>query len=367
MLVISKPEKRSPYPTIMYRRNLTLEEHRRVIYMRFGSLDCMEKAWLTSKEVFMRTGVRPSTQYNIIKRWLMNGKQIITRVNQRGPDKMLAYDDRAYIANPKTLMQQRHLNLTQRAQVIKEKLQLPKLSASTIWRVYGEFGTKYIKPKIVYRSKNERSKELCAQQQQFSQEILRLIMHCPDVEIVYIDETTFNLWQAPGRVWLKEGMRVELPNQRGQSITMIGAISTQRGLFHTYTFASTNNTDTFIPFVIQLKEKCQGRQCVVIMDNLSVHKTKAVREFFNDDFQQKFLPPQSCELNPIEKAWNIIKSEWRKTSYMILENNHKTDEKIADAVNMIQGIGDSQDVEKMKKVAHCNYKAMALTLRGHLV
>ena len=79
------------------------------------------------------------------------------------------------------------------------------------------------------------------------------------------------------------------------------------------------------------------------------------------------MPPQSCELNPIEKAWNIIKSERRKTSYMILENNHKSNEKIADAANMVQGIGDSKDVEKNKKVAHCNYKAMALTLRGHLV
>ena len=125
-----------------------------------------------------------------------------------------------------------------------------------MWRVYREFGAKYIKPKIVYRSKYERQIELMAQQQQFSQAILRNIMHCPEVEIVYIDETTFNLWQAPSRVWLKEGMRIELPNTRGQSITMIGAISTNRGLFHTYTFASTNNTDTFLPFIIKLKEKC---------------------------------------------------------------------------------------------------------------
>jgi len=57
-----------------------------------------------------------------------------------------------------------------------------------------ELGAKYVKPKIVYRSKNERQQELCAQQQQFSQEILRVIMHQPEVEIVYIDETTFNLW-----------------------------------------------------------------------------------------------------------------------------------------------------------------------------
>jgi transposase len=52
--------------------------------------------------------------------------------------------------------------LEQRAELIKRELNLPKLSAMTVWRVYREFGAKYIKPKIVYRSKNERQKELCA-------------------------------------------------------------------------------------------------------------------------------------------------------------------------------------------------------------
>ena len=235
-----------------------------------------------------------------------------------------------------------------------------------MWRCYKEFGAKYIKLKVVYRSKNERQQELCGLQQRFSQEVLRLIMHEPDVEIVYIDETSFNIWQSPSRVWLKQGMRVELPNTRGPSITMIGAVSTQRGLFYTHTFAATNNVDTFMPFITRLKEKCEGRQCVVVMDNLSVHKTKAVRELFNVSFRQMFLPPQSCELNPIEKVWNVVKNEWRRTSFMILENNHKTDEKIADAVRMIQDIAEGMDVEKMKKVAHSNYKTMSMTLRSHL-
>ena len=87
-----------------------------------------------------------------------------------------------------------------------------KLSASTVWRCYQEFGAKYVKPKIVYRSKNERQAEIHAQQQAFSEKIVDLTMHQPNVEIVYIDETTFHLWQAPSRVWLKEGMRIELPN-----------------------------------------------------------------------------------------------------------------------------------------------------------
>ena len=105
----------------------------------------------------------------------------------------------------------------------------------------------------MYRSKNEQQQELCSLQQRFSQEMLCLIMHEPDVEIVYIDETSFNIWQSPSRVWLKQGMRVELPNTRGPSITMIGAVSTQRGLFHTHTFATTNNVDTFMPFITTLR------------------------------------------------------------------------------------------------------------------
>jgi hypothetical protein len=52
---------------------------------------------------------------------------------------------------------------------------------------------------------------------------------------------------------------------------------------------------------------------------------------------------------------------------MILENNKRTDEKIRDAVYMIQGLAEGVDQLVMKKVAHCNYKSMSLTLRGHLV
>jgi hypothetical protein len=42
-------------------------------------------------------------------------------------------------------------------------------------------------------------------------------------------------------------------------------------------------------------------------------------------------------------------------------------EKVDDAVRMIQGIAEGIDQEMMKKVAQCNYKTMSLTLRGHLV
>lgn len=57
--------------------------------------------------------------------------------------------------------------------------------------------------------------ELKHEQQQFSQEITNLLQHQPKTDIVYIDETSFHLWMSPGRVWLKDGMTVKLPDQRG--------------------------------------------------------------------------------------------------------------------------------------------------------
>ncbi len=74
---------------------------------------------------------------------------------------------------------------------------------------------------------------------------------------------------------------MQLPDQRGQSITMIGALSVHQGLIHTEAFAGTNTVDTFLPFILRLKEKCRGRPTLVVMDNLKVHHSKALKFQFD--------------------------------------------------------------------------------------
>jgi transposase len=37
-------------------------------------------------------------------------------------------------------------------------------------------------------------------------------MQEPLTDVVYIDETTFHLWMSPPRIWIKKGMRVEMPD-----------------------------------------------------------------------------------------------------------------------------------------------------------
>ena len=104
------------------------------------------------------------------------------------------------------------------------------------------------------------------------------------------------------------------------------------------------------------------------MDNLKVHHSKLLQPHFDDyHFIAKYLPPQSCALNPIENVWNIVKSQWKKTSYMVLDVGKKKEEQLVAAVNRIQGIADSIDQKQMKRMARGNYEAMTKSLQGYIV
>jgi uncharacterized membrane protein len=57
---------------------LTLDEQRRVIWLRFGSLDSMERRWHSATEVKKMTGVSLSNQHKLIKRWLERNCRVIS-------------------------------------------------------------------------------------------------------------------------------------------------------------------------------------------------------------------------------------------------------------------------------------------------
>jgi hypothetical protein len=63
------------------------------------------------------------------------------------------------------------------------------------------------------------------------------------------------------KVWLKPPMTFPIPNRRGASVTVIGAISNQVGLIHYKVLKGSNNTSTFLEFVKELMS------CVPLMPN----------------------------------------------------------------------------------------------------
>ena len=72
-----------------------------------------------------------------------------------------------------------------------------------------------------------------------------IIKECAYDEIVYIDETTVNVQMKASKCWLAPNMKLSMIKERGPSITVIGAISHERGLVHSEVFQENNNTDLF--------------------------------------------------------------------------------------------------------------------------
>ena len=149
---------------------------------------------------------------------------------------------------------------------------------------------------------------------------------------------------------------------------MIGALSVKHGLVLTQVFVRSNTVDSFLPFIKALKRINPLHKRIVVMDNLSVHHSKIVKEEFDDRwFIHQFLPPQSCELNPIERVWNLIKSQWRKNSFRILDISRKKEDQLVATVDAINEIANNLNKDLMCKIARCNYEAMTKTLQGYIV
>ena len=158
-------------------------------------------------------------------------------------------------------------------------------------------------------------------------------------------------------------MKVQLPKSRGHSITVIGALSIQRGHILTNVFTGSNNTGTFSQFILQLKEICAGTKTVVVMDNLSVHHANDVVKLFDENhFVAKFLPTYSCDLNPIEKVWHLLKQQWRRTAHLRLDYGKKEDAIMRDAEDSIRHLCTEFDKDLMLKIAKSNYEAMEKSL-----
>lgn len=90
-------------------------------------------------------------------------------------------------------------------------------------------------------------------------------------------------------------------------LTILSAMST-RGMIATMTIEEATDADIFLAYL----DHCLCPQLrpgdVVVMDNLSSHKVKGVRERIEAAGAERlYLPPYSPDLNPIEKAWSKLK------------------------------------------------------------
>jgi transposase len=97
------------------------------------------------------------------------------------------------------------------------------------------------------------------------------------------------------------------PGSHWKILTILGAMST-RGMIATMTIEEATDTDIFLAYLEHVLCPQLRPGDLVVMDNLSSHKVKGVRERIEAaGAELLYLPPYSPDLNPIEKAWSKLK------------------------------------------------------------
>jgi len=102
------------------------------------------------------------------------------------------------------------------------------------------------------------------------------------------------------------------PVSKGQRISLIGAM-TKSGMATALNIEGTTNTLAFIYFLNHFLCPLLKKGTYVVVDNASIHKSDEVRELIEAcGATLIYLPPYHPELNPIELAWNKMKTRLRK-------------------------------------------------------
>ncbi|KII74695.1 hypothetical protein RF11_11393 [Thelohanellus kitauei] len=133
-------------------------------------------------------------------------------------------------------------------------------------------------------------------------------------EVVYIDETGFNLHirRRYGRSQRGERAHIVVSNSRGRNISVCAAMNIS-GLVNYRSIVASFNKNEFCQFLRECFQKLSNTPKIFVMDNVRFHHSIEVREVVESQGHRiVFIPPYSPQLNPIEllfSKWkNIIKS-----------------------------------------------------------
>jgi transposase len=130
----------------------------------------------------------------------------------------------------------------------------------------------------------------------------------PD-RLIFIDETwaKTNMTRTYGRSKVGERVSQKGPNGRWQTTTFVGAMRAA-GFIAPLTIDGPVNGELFLAWVEQHLVPQLKPGDIVVMDNLSSHKVRGVREAIEQaGAELRYLPPYSPDFNLIELAFSKLK------------------------------------------------------------
>lgn len=180
--------------------------------------------------------------------------------------------------------------------------------------------------------------------EQFEEEISQLDPR----QLKFIDESGANLamTRVYGRAPSGERVVGSVPNNYGPNLTMVGAMGLE-GVSAAMSVEGAMNGAVFRVFVEQVLAPTLSADDVVVMDNLSSHKVKGIREAIeHQGARLLYLPPYSPDFSPIEQCWSKVKTWLRKAKARTVE---ALDRAIVEALDQVS----SSDARGWFQ--HCGY------------
>lgn len=131
---------------------------------------------------------------------------------------------------------------------------------------------------------------------------------------VILDETGFQKNIGCKKGYSLRGTRLEIENKNlriGKNISVLAAIS-KDSLLCFEKREDSFNTASFLNFLETHQEKIP-RNCVIILDNVSFHHSKIIRDFaISKGWELLFTPPYCPRFSPIEGVFSVVKNHYRK-------------------------------------------------------
>ena len=125
--------------------------------------------------------------------------------------------------------------------------------------------------------------------------------------IFYMDESVFSANQVNPKIWFSpqtEPVMIEKKKLGFKAIAVAAAINLQGEVIAWHVRDGAIDSDSYILFLKQVIKYTRRRKCKMMVDNLSVHRTRDVQNFCEKHrITLVFNGTYSSWANPIERLW----------------------------------------------------------------
>ena len=133
------------------------------------------------------------------------------------------------------------------------------------------------------------------------------------IDLIYGDQSGFNLYAKVAYAWQKRGERIVIPVSKGKSQNVFGLMWHRCQRFESFVFEGSTDSNVMIWCLDQIARNLK-KDTVIVLDNSPIHRSEEfeekIKEWAKLGLRIYFLPTYCPSLNKIEMLWKKIKYEW---------------------------------------------------------